>query len=149
MNTLVQGVMQRCIPCPWQLSVGPICLCRTHPSLKWTPLEQRLALYISRALAPPWKDMCSNQKIWFFLLILNRGWGVGGGGGVDSNKNWGKKKRKRIFKFSTSLLSLIIKKIGREKRKKENWLPSYNVISNCPFHNRDPQELPCWENKRI
>lgn len=32
----------------------------------------------------------------------------------------GGKKRKRILKFSTSLLSLIIKKIGRKKRKKEN-----------------------------
>lgn len=73
-NMLVQGVMQRCISCPWQLSVGLVCLCRTRPSLQWTPLWQRLALYISKALAPQWKGTrVQTRKFDCFDLILNKG----------------------------------------------------------------------------
>lgn len=92
MSMLVQGVMQRCIRCPWQLSVGPVCLCRTRPSLQWTPLWQRVALYICRALAPQWKDTCSNQKIRLFQPHFKPG-------KKKSNQNCGEKK-KNLFKAS-------------------------------------------------
>lgn len=131
---LVQGVMQRCIRCPWQLSVGPVCLCRTRPSLQWTPLWQRVALYICRALAPQWKDTCSNQKIRLFQPHFKPG-------KKKSNQNCGEKK-KNLFKAS------YFPTISYHKEKKENLLPSYNAISICPVYDREPQHLPLWENKR-